>query len=235
MAATTREKTRELSFAQPLLKLSHRLKYFPAVFPVHWCHTIFIIFTWNVGFSSPNKIVSNTGLKHNASFPQEVQSSPKKKLIFLDFSPRFGRLLPVMRHTSATTLLDKGNDLRTVQVSMGYSHIRTTEAYLHSTDDRKVEVIISLQVLELTAILFERGHPSKGERRPWSLIAKGLEWRYPEARFFTGATPLRPNIINEIFTIRIANLSGHFWIVMCTLFYVYNFMFIIFIILLDFC
>ncbi len=51
----------------------------------------------------------------------------------------------VMRHTLATTLLDNGNDLKTVQSLMGHSHIRTTEQYLHSTDDRKVEAIRSLQ------------------------------------------------------------------------------------------
>ena len=51
----------------------------------------------------------------------------------------------IMRHTFATTLLDNGNDLRTVQALMGHSHIRTTERYLHSTDDRKVEEIRSLQ------------------------------------------------------------------------------------------
>ena len=51
----------------------------------------------------------------------------------------------VMRHTFATTLLHKGNDLKTVQSLMGHSHVRTTEAYLHSTDDRKVEAIRSLQ------------------------------------------------------------------------------------------
>jgi len=51
----------------------------------------------------------------------------------------------VMRHSFATTLLDKGVDLKTVQDLMGHSHIRTTERYLHSTDDRKVEAIGRLQ------------------------------------------------------------------------------------------
>jgi site-specific recombinase XerD len=51
----------------------------------------------------------------------------------------------VMRYIFAMTLLDKGNDLNTVQVLMDYSHIRTTEAYLHSTDDRKIAAIQSLQ------------------------------------------------------------------------------------------
>ena len=51
----------------------------------------------------------------------------------------------VIRHTFATTLLDNGNDLRTVQALMGHSHIRTSERYLHSNDDRKVEAIQSLQ------------------------------------------------------------------------------------------
>jgi site-specific recombinase XerD len=42
-------------------------------------------------------------------------------------------------------LLDNGNDLRNVQALMGHSHIRMTERYLHSTDDRTVEAIRSLQ------------------------------------------------------------------------------------------
>lgn len=50
-----------------------------------------------------------------------------------------------MRHTFATTLLHNGNDLKTVQALMGHSHIRTTETYLHSGDDRKVEAIRALQ------------------------------------------------------------------------------------------
>jgi site-specific recombinase XerD len=57
---------------------------------------------------------------------------------------RKGVHLDVMRHTLATILLDNGNDLKTVQALMGHSHIRTTERYLHSTDDLKVEAIRSL-------------------------------------------------------------------------------------------
>lgn len=68
-----------------------------------------------------------------------IKSVAKRALIKKRIHPH------VMRHTFATTLLDKGNDLRTVQALMGHSHIRTTEAYLHSTDDRKVEAIQSLQ------------------------------------------------------------------------------------------
>ncbi len=68
-----------------------------------------------------------------------VKSVAKKALIHKRIHPH------VLRHTFATTLLDKRNDLRTVQALMGHSHIRTTETYLHSTDDKKVEAIQSLK------------------------------------------------------------------------------------------
>jgi len=63
-----------------------------------------------------------------------VKSVAKKALIQKRIHPH------AIRHTFATTLLDKENDLGTVQALMGHSHIRTTEAYLHSTDDRKVAI-----------------------------------------------------------------------------------------------
>ena len=78
------------------------------------------------------------GLTHKA-VDCLIKSVVKKALIQKSVHPH------VMRHTFATTLLDNGNDLRTVQALMGHSHIRTTERYLHSTDDRKVEAIRSLQ------------------------------------------------------------------------------------------
>ena len=68
-----------------------------------------------------------------------VKSLAKKALIRKRIHPH------VMRHTFGTALLDRRHDLRTVQALMGHSHIRTTETYLHSTDDRKVEAIKSLQ------------------------------------------------------------------------------------------
>jgi site-specific recombinase XerD len=68
-----------------------------------------------------------------------IKSVSKKALIQKRIHPH------VIQHTFATTLLDNGNDLRTVQALMGHSHIRTTERYLHSNDDRKVEAIQSLQ------------------------------------------------------------------------------------------
>ncbi len=51
----------------------------------------------------------------------------------------------VMRHSFATGLLDKGVDLTTVRELMGHSHLRTTERYLHSTDDRKADAVKRLQ------------------------------------------------------------------------------------------
>jgi integrase/recombinase XerD len=98
--------------------------------------------------SDPNHSVFNTLGKHG---PYEetclthkavdclVKSMAKKALIRKRIHPH------VMRHSFATTLLDNGVDLKTVQALMGHSHIRTTERYLHSTDDRKVEAIRNLQ------------------------------------------------------------------------------------------
>jgi len=68
-----------------------------------------------------------------------VKSVAKKALIRKRIHPH------VTRHTFATTLLDKGVDLKTVQGLLGHSHIRTTERYLHTTEDKKVEAIEKLQ------------------------------------------------------------------------------------------
>jgi integrase/recombinase XerD len=68
-----------------------------------------------------------------------VKSAAQKALIKKRIHPH------VIRHTFATTLLGKGADLKTVQALMGHSHIRTTELYLHGSDDKKGEAIDKLQ------------------------------------------------------------------------------------------
>lgn len=46
-----------------------------------------------------------------------------------------------LRHTFATLMLDRGEGLRAVQGLMGHSSIRTTERYLHASDDMMVEAV----------------------------------------------------------------------------------------------
>ncbi len=49
------------------------------------------------------------------------------------------------RHTFATSILSEGADLRTVQELLGHSHIRTTERYLHSSDEKKIDAVARLR------------------------------------------------------------------------------------------
>ena len=68
-----------------------------------------------------------------------IEKYSKKALIRKRVTPH------TLRHTFATSLLDAGVDLKTVQALMGHSHIRTTEKYLHSNDDKKFEAVNRLQ------------------------------------------------------------------------------------------
>ena len=49
-----------------------------------------------------------------------------------------------LRHTFAVSLLDQGVDLRTVQDLLGHSNITTTQAYLHTSDEKKMDAVHSL-------------------------------------------------------------------------------------------
>ena len=50
----------------------------------------------------------------------------------------------VLRHTFAVSLLDQGVDLRTVQDLMGHASITTTQAYLHTSDEKKLAAVNAL-------------------------------------------------------------------------------------------
>ncbi|OGP89185.1 MAG: hypothetical protein A2157_11675 [Deltaproteobacteria bacterium RBG_16_47_11] len=98
--------------------------------------------------TSPDHAVINTLGKHGPY--EERPLTPKAVDCLVKFVAKKAliqkRIHPhVMRHTFGTTLLDNGKDLRTVQALLGHAHIRTTETYLHSNDDRKVEAVRSLQ------------------------------------------------------------------------------------------
>ena len=49
-----------------------------------------------------------------------------------------------LRHTFAVSLLDQGVDLRTVQDLLGHSSITTTQAYLHTSEKKKMAAVNSL-------------------------------------------------------------------------------------------
>lgn len=68
-----------------------------------------------------------------------IKRASKKALIRKRVTPH------TMRHTFGTSLLDAGVDLRTVQDLLGHAHIRTTERYLHTCDDKKAEAINRLK------------------------------------------------------------------------------------------
>lgn len=67
-----------------------------------------------------------------------VHKYAKKALITKRITPH------TFRHTFATTLLSKGVDLKTVQELMGHESIQTTEQYLHSSDEKKIDAISRL-------------------------------------------------------------------------------------------
>ena len=49
-----------------------------------------------------------------------------------------------LRHTFAVSLLDQAVDLRTVQDLMGHASITTTQAYLHTNDEKKLAAVNAL-------------------------------------------------------------------------------------------
>ena len=67
-----------------------------------------------------------------------VAQTRKAALITRRVSPH------TLRHTFAVSLLDQGVDLRTVQDLLGHASITTTQAYLHTSDEKKLAAVNAL-------------------------------------------------------------------------------------------
>ena len=100
------------------------------------------------GNGSPDHTVYFTLGKHGLCTEQSLTHKAVDCLIakYSEMALLRKRISPhTLRHSFATSLLDAGVDLKTVQELMGHSHIRTTERYLHSSDDKKFEAVNRLQ------------------------------------------------------------------------------------------
>lgn len=100
------------------------------------------------GNGSPDHHVFFTLGKHGPYSEQPLSHRAVDCIVkkYADMALLRKRVTPhTLRHTFATSLLDAGVDLKTVQNLMGHSSIRTTERYLHSSDDKKMDAVNRLE------------------------------------------------------------------------------------------
>ncbi|MEE9569806.1 MAG: tyrosine-type recombinase/integrase [Candidatus Binatia bacterium] len=65
-----------------------------------------------------------------------------------------------LRHTFATLLLNKGKNLRVIQVLMSHKSLATTARYLHTRSEELISAVNSLQLREGPMAAKEAARPS---------------------------------------------------------------------------
>jgi site-specific recombinase XerD len=92
-----------------------------------------------------------------------------------------GAHLHLLRHTSATQMLNAGADVHFVQLKLGHQDINTTLKYLHLAEDRIAEHQQPYSPVDYLGIADDDG---SGQRRRQNRTARGSRplWRQPDRR-----------------------------------------------------
>ena len=97
-------------------------------------------------------------------FEQGVQRAIKRAVVQAGIAKPVGA--HTLRHSFATHLLERGQDIRTIQELLGHSHVDTTMIYTHVLNRGARGVLSPLDELPLRALPAEPAAPPRAVREP---------------------------------------------------------------------